>query len=50
LFSRKRHSQSVIEEELKDLAVQLSQKQQQEQEEPILWSAEAHDLKNSGWD
>jgi hypothetical protein len=44
-FSSKRHSQPLTEEELEDLAVQLTQKQQQEQEEPILRSVETYDLK-----
>jgi hypothetical protein len=39
------HSQSLTNEELEDLAPLLIQKElQQEQEVPILWSTETHDL------
>jgi hypothetical protein len=39
------HSQPLTNKELEDLAAELTQKQQQqEQEEPILQSTETHDL------
>jgi hypothetical protein len=44
LFSPKRNSQPLANEELEDLATQLTQEQQQQEEVPVLQSREIHDL------